>query len=177
MKIVVASQNPVKVNAALRGFEKMFPGEQFEIEGVSVASGVNDQPRSDEETLQGALNRVSNAHREHPDADFYIGIEGGIEEKNGEMEVFAWVVAKSKDGRIGRGRAGTFFLPQKMAELIRQGKELGEVDDIVFGRTNSKQKDGTVGALTGDMIDRTEYYVHPMILALIPFKNEALYKE
>ena len=123
------------------------------------------------------MNRVEAAQREHPVADFWVGIEGGVEEKSGEIEVFAWIVVKSKDGRIGKGRAGTFFLPPKMAELVRQGKELGEVDDIVFGRTNSKQRNGTVGALTGDVIDRTEYYIHPIILALIPFKNEELYKK
>jgi inosine/xanthosine triphosphatase len=177
MKIVVASKNPVKMNAAARGFEKMFPGKFFEVEGVPVPSGVGDQPKTDSETILGAMNRIGAAYEKNPSADFYVGIEGGIEEKDGEIEVFAWIVVKSKDGRTGKGRAGTFFLPEKMAELIRQGKELGEVDDIIFGRTNSKHINGTVGVLTDDVIDRTEYYVHPVILALIPFKNEALYFE
>jgi inosine/xanthosine triphosphatase len=177
MKIIVASKNPVKVDAVSRGFGRMFAGERFEVEGISVPSGVSDQPKGDEETLEGALRRLENACRERPDADFYAGIEGGIEERGQEMGVFAWIVVKSKDGRIGKGRAGTFFLPSKMAELIRQGKELGEVDDIIFGRTNSKHQNGTIGALTSNVIDRTEYYVHPVVLAIIPFKNEELYEK
>lgn len=177
MKIIVASTNPVKVNAASVGFEKMFPNEYFEVEGVSAASGVGDQPKNDAEILAGATNRAEASRRDHPSADFYVGIEAGIEEKGGEMEVFAWVVVKSKDGRTGKGRAGTFSLPEKMAALIRQGKELGEVGDVIFGRTNSKQQNGTVGILTGNAIDRTEYYVHPVVLALIPFRNEELYKK
>jgi len=61
--------------------------------------------------------------------------------------------------------------------LIRQGKELGEADDIVFGRSNSKQENGAVGLLTDNAIDRAQLYEHAMILALIPFKNEALYPD
>ncbi len=46
---------------------------------------------------------------------------------------------------------------------------------MVFGRTNSKQGNGAVGLLTGDVIDRAAYYVHAVILALIPFRNPELY--
>lgn len=174
-KIIVASKNPVKINAVLIGFQKMFPNEQFEITGVSVLSDVSDQPKSDSETFLGAKNRADNACKQNPDADFCVGIEGGIEEKNSEMEVFAWVVIRVKDNGFGKGRTGTFFLPPKIAELIRQGKELGEADDIVFGRNNSKQKNGAVGILTDNIIDRTKYYTDTVVLALIPFKNKQLY--
>src|ERR1700690_550709 len=120
-KIVVASKNPVKLNAALEGFKKMFPVEEFEVEGIAVASGVGDQPMNNEETFQGAWNRTENASKETV-ADFWIGIEGGIEEKKSEMEVFAWIVVKSKDGNYGKGKTGTFFLPKQIVELIKQGK-------------------------------------------------------
>ena len=53
--------------------------------------------------------------------------------------------------------------------------ELGEADDIVFGQSNSKQKSGAVGLLTGDIIDRKSLYEEAVVLALIPFKNEELY--
>jgi non-canonical (house-cleaning) NTP pyrophosphatase len=59
--------------------------------------------------------------------------------------------------------------------LIKEGKELGEADDIVFQKENSKQKTGAVGLLTGNVLDRTSYYKEAIILALIPFKNKDLY--
>jgi inosine/xanthosine triphosphatase len=173
-KIVVASKNPVKLNAALAGFHKMFPTEEFEVEGIVVPSGVRNQPMEDGETLEGARNRTENASKETA-ADFWVGIEGGIEEKGSGMEVFAWIVIKSKNGKYGRGRTGTFFLPEQVVELIKQGKELAEADDMVFKRTNSKNTNGSVGILTGDVIDRTKYYTEAVVLALIPFKNENLY--
>lgn len=176
-KIIVASKNPVKIGAALDGFNQMFPGEEFEIEGVSGVSGVSDQPMSNAETLQGARQRVESAHVAYPLADFWIGIEGGIEEAQNEMEAFAWIVVKSKEGNVARGRTGAFFLPPRVAELVREGKELGEADDIVFGRTNSKQDNGAVGLLTDNAIHRRHYYTHAIILALIPFKKKDLYFE
>lgn len=174
-KIIIASKNPVKTNATLSGFQKMFPSETFEIISVSVSSNVDNQPKNDYETFQGAWNRADNASKEINDADFWVGIEGGIEEKNSEIEAFAWVIIKSINKKIGKGRTGTFFLPQKIAELIKQGKELGEADDIVFGRTNSKQENGAVGILTDNVVDRTKYYTEAVVLALIPFKNKELY--
>jgi inosine/xanthosine triphosphatase len=175
--IAVASHNPVKIQATLGGFRRMFPGEEFSAETVSVPSSVRHQPLSDAETLQGALNRADEAAIRHSDADYWVGIEGGVEEAAGgkEMTSFAWVVVRDR-GLVGRGRTGTFILPPAVADLIRQGQELGEADDIVFGCLNSKQQNGAVGLLTGDVIDRTQLYEMAVILALIPFKNVTLYE-
>ncbi len=175
MRVVVASKNPVKIEAALLGFKKMFPKEKFEVSSVSVSSFVSEQPRSDSETLLGALNRANGASEKILDADFYVGIEGGIEDLGEEMVSVAWAVVKSKDGRIGKGRGGTYFLPKKIAQLIRAGKELGEADDIVFGRSNSRESNGAVGILTNNVIDRKSRDSDATILALIPFKNKELY--
>jgi inosine/xanthosine triphosphatase len=175
MKIVVASKNPVKLQAALNGFTKMFPTEKHTVEGVSVDSGVSDQPATDAETYQGAYNRALNASRAVPDADFWVGLEGGIEAKAADMEAYAWMVVRSSSGQIGKGKTGTYFLPPAAAELIRQGKELGEVSDILFDTVNSKHDTGTTGLLTGGILDRTEFYSAAIIFALIPFKNPALY--
>lgn len=175
-KLVVASTNPVKLSAARAGFEKMFPHEAVEVRGVSVASGVSDQPKSDREVFQGAWNRAHGASDTAGDGDFWIGIEGGVEDGHDGMEAFAWTVVKSKAGACGRGRTGAFLLPPQIANLIRQGKELGEADDIVFGRTNSKQENGAIGILTDNAIDRAKFYADAVALAFIPFKNKHLYE-
>lgn len=196
LTIIVASTNPVKIQSVRDGFQAMFPGEELIVEGIAVSSNVSHQPMTDKETKTGAMTRVLNAKLARPDADYWAGIEGGtsdvpaesdsaqaafdaggVEESHGYMEAFAWVVIESKTGVVGKGRTGTFMLPPPVADLIRQGKELGEADDIVFGQTNSKQKMGSVGLLTGNVIDRTAYYTHAVILALIRFtpQNKSLY--
>ena len=173
-KVIIASKNPVKIQAVQDGFEKMFPDQAFEFVSVSIPSNVSGQPLCSDETFLGAKNRADNASNEVKDADFYVGIEGGVEHVESEMEAFAWVVIKSA-GKYGKARTGTFFLPKQVVELIKEGKELGEADDIVFKRNNSKQKNGAVGILTGDVIDRTKYYTEAVILSLIPFKNVDIY--
>jgi inosine/xanthosine triphosphatase len=172
-RIVVASANPVKIAAALDGFRRMFPQDEFTAQGISVASGVSAQPMTDAETLQGARNRAANAREQIPDADYWIGLEGGVQDLNGEMECFAWMFV-SDGTRTGKARTATFALPSEIARLVRQGMELGHADDLVFGRANSKQQNGSVGLLTDDAVDRTAYYVQAVILALIPFKNPTL---
>lgn len=173
-EIVVASRNPVKVEATKHGFERIFPGDRFELRQVSVPSGVSDQPESDGETLQGANQRAQNARIECPDATYWVGIEGGIEDSSRGMRAFAWVVVLAENG-LGRGHSGGFFLPDRVADLVRQGKELGEADDIVFGRQNSKQQEGAIGLLTHGAMDRRELYEHAVVLALVSLRNPELY--
>ncbi len=173
--VMVASKNPVKIRAALLGFERMFPAESFSAESVSVPSGVSLQPMTDAETLAGARNRARNAREKHPDADFWVGIEGGVDEIGGEMHAFAWVVILRGEKGYGEARSASFLLPRVLVELIQQGVELGEADDRVFGRQNSKQENGAVGLLTGDVVDRLGLYVMPVELALIPFCNQDLF--
>lgn len=174
--IVVASKNPTKIRAAEQGFVQLLPGS-YEVRGVSVPSGVPDQPFSDEETLRGAENRVKNARDEEPDADYWVGIEGGVHSEKpneGAIQSFAWIVVTSKQGRTGKARTAAYNLPEETASLLRQGMELGHADDAVFGKSNTKHHSGSVGLLTDDVVDRTSYYVQAVILALIPFKNSKL---
>jgi len=173
-KVIVTSGNPVKLEATKRGFEKMFPEGKFEFIIMSSPSDVPEQPVGDEETFQGAKNRIRNAQKKNPEAEFYVGIEGGIDLKEKATEVFAWIIVESK-GKIGKSRTATFCLPEKMNDLLKEGKEVGEVSDIISGIKNSKQKGGSVGILTNGIIDRTKYYEDSVALALIPFKNETLY--
>ncbi len=168
-RIVVASRNPVKMEAVQRGFRRWFPTTGLTFENVDVPSGVSVQPIGDEETRRGARQRAANAAQAFPHADFWVGIEGGVAWWGNDLLSFAWVAVQHKNGSLGEARSGTFMLPPAVAALVRQGYELGEADDRVFGQHNSKQKMGAVGLLTDGLIDRTALYEHAIILALAPF--------
>jgi inosine/xanthosine triphosphatase len=174
LHIVVASTNPVKIRAALGGFQDAFPERVFRVSSLDVPSGVADQPRTDAETLRGAEARAARAMVASPTADIWVGIEGGVADIDERLAAYAWVVVRSRD-RTGKARTGTFFLPEAVARLVRDGLELGEADDRVFGCTDSKREGGAVGLLTGGAIDRAALYRHAVTLALIPFRNAALY--
>ncbi len=131
---------------------------------------------SDHETFMGAWNRAENLKKTYPDGDYWVGIEGGIEELHDTMHAFAWMVVINQE-ISGQARTATFPLPEKIKSLVNQGMELGHADDLVFQRSNSKQNDGAVGILTGGLIDRTHYYEHALVLALIPFLNQQIYRK
>lgn len=174
-KVVVGSANPVKIAAAKNGFEKMFKEEQFEVVGVNVDSGVPDQPFGDEETLQGAKNRAKAAAEVVPDADYSVGMEGGIMERDDGWVTCAWHVVMSGGEVIGRAKTAEVFLPKKTVELVKQGKELSHANDEVFGMENSKHSEGMTGILTGGLLPRAVYYETAFYLALAPLKHKAIY--
>lgn len=172
--IIVGSKNPVKIACTDSAFHQAFPGS-FLVEGLNVSSGVSDQPYGDLETYEGAYNRAVNSKNVFPEADYWVGIEGGVDLVEGEMNAFAWVVVLDREGKLGKAKTSTFFLPQALVDLLEAGMELGEADDKVFDRSNSKQGNGAVGILTNGAVDRKEYYQQAVVLALIPFLKRELY--
>jgi non-canonical (house-cleaning) NTP pyrophosphatase len=102
MKVVIASHNPAKIRAAEQAFSLQFSEKVIDFIPTSVESGVRDQPLSDEETRHGARNRAQNAHEQHSDADFWVGLEGGIETIDGQlMAFFSTVNSKRQGGAFG----------------------------------------------------------------------------
>ena len=171
MRIVVASYNPVKVNAVLQAFETHFPDESLEIVSVNVDSGEGDQPDSDKATRRGARTRARRAKQEVRDADFWVGVEGGIEIADDQLMAFAWMAVQGPRGRFTEVRSATLPLPPAVKQLIEDGMELGEANDRVFATVNSKQSGGAYGLLTNGLYTRESVYAQSLILALIPFVN------
>lgn len=177
MLIVVGSENPVKLEAVSTAFAAIFPDASFEVQPAAADSGVSAQPLSDAETLRGAQNRAKAARALQPEADFWLGIEGGLQAIDSEPGTFlsyCWVVVLGRE-RSGRARSASYELPKRVGELIGQGMELGEADDAVFGVSGSKRKGGGVGLLTGEKVTRGQFYAEAVKLALIPFLNPNLF--
>lgn len=172
--VLVGSKNPVKISCTEDAFTQAF-NTSFLVEGIHVFSGVPDQPVGDEQTLLGAKNRAQNSQDVFPEANFWVGIEGGVDEDAHGMFAFAWIYILGKNGRKGLAKTGCFYLPKKVADLVKDGMELGKADDLVFDRENSKQSGGSVGILTRGVVNRSAYYEQAIILALIPFLNENIH--
>ncbi len=173
-KIVTASESPVKNQAVKDAFTEVFKKKELTFLSTSVPSGVSDQPKNNEETFAGAKNRAENAKTKIQDADFWVGIEGGIEKIKNETRAFAWIYIIS-DNKTGKAKTASFFLPKKITDLLDKGYELGEADDIIFNKKDSKKKNGAVGILTKNNVSRAQYYKQAVVLALIPFINNELY--
>jgi inosine/xanthosine triphosphatase len=174
-KVVIGSHNPVKVAVVKEAFAKVFPDMECDFVMHKAPSGVSDQPFGIQETRTGAQNRAASCAAAFPDADYCVGLEGGIEIIEDEYWVSAWMCVQDKAGRCGFGRTSAFLLPPPVTALIKEGVELSLAGDKIFNETNSGQKGGAVSFLTNNLISRKEFYLDAMVFALVPFLKNDLY--
>jgi inosine/xanthosine triphosphatase len=165
VNVVVGSMNEAKISAARIACTAVFG--QVSVSGVSV-SHTPDQPVTDAQTLAGAEHRAGAARLAWPGADYWLGIEGGVEHVAGELMVFAWIIALGAEG-TGRSRSSTYQLPQFARSAVESGHALGEVSAQVRGP--DWRKVGLVASLSGGLVTRSDIYVQPIILALLPFRD------
>jgi len=165
--VAVGSTNPAKIRAATNAFQKAFAG-QIRLVPLQVESGVSDQPKTDKEAFQGALNRAKNAQRKIK-ADYGVGIEGGIQKHKYGVFSNAWIAVVDKQGKVGRGTSARFQLPNKIIRQMASGDELGvAIDKLVSGR-GTKRRGGAYSALTAGRLSRAKAYEQGIICALMPF--------
>lgn len=175
MIVAVGSTNPVKIKAVRLAFRKVYPDKSWFIKGVEVDSQVSKQPKSDEETLTGAINRAKKAISKLK-ADFGVGLEGGLQKVKGEWFDKGWCVVVNKKAEMGIGSSVNVHVPKVFFNFIEKGLELGIADDIVLGTKNSKYKDGHFGIMTNLYITRTHGYTDAVISALARFLNPQFYR-
>ncbi|OGM28105.1 hypothetical protein A2962_02910 [Candidatus Woesebacteria bacterium RIFCSPLOWO2_01_FULL_39_61] len=175
MKIAVGSTNPVKIQAAKEAFKILWPKKKWIVEGIKVPSGVSDQPMSDAESIKGATGRAKKALKALK-ADFGVGLEGGLQKIGSKWFDCGWMVAIDKDGKLGIGSTVRIETPAKLIRLIKQGKELGEANDLYFKKENSKQGQGHFGLMTNGAITRAQGYRDGLIMALTRFLHPELWE-
>lgn len=171
LRVVVASHNPAKLDAARRAFADSFPGAVIEIVATAAESGVADQPVGDEETRRGALNRARGARRREPRADYWVGMEGGVETVDGAALAFAWMAVLGAGDRPGLARSATLPLPPAVCARLERGEELGAANDAEFGTVGSKRRGGAFALLSDGRFTREGVYAQTLCLALLPFVN------
>lgn len=176
MKVLVGSQNPVKVAAVKEAFSRYFNSP--EIISYATDSGVPPQPVNGE-TFEGARNRAAALlelnEQSKLNADYFIGIEGGIINVFDKWFALGLMCILNKKGLAGYGASPLFELPPSVIEKLLDGKELGTVMDEITGNENTKQKEGAIGFFTNGIMDRKELYVSGLIAALVPFNHENLF--
>ena len=177
MKIYVASENPVKINAITIAASDTYP--DVEVSGIAVPSGVAEQPMTDRETLTGSINRAQALKKlilakklsSTSEETLFIGAEGGVycpafAKNKQELWSTVWITVLDQQGEIYSASGARFRLPQTLADGILAGQELGAVMGTLFNDPKLKQKSGAIGILTQGFIDRTEEYVAIAKLAI-----------
>jgi len=172
MKIAIGSKNQVKIAAVKNVVKHFWP--DAEIIAVDVDSGVREQPRSEDEAVNGAKNRARLA-LERTGADLGFGLEGCTIDTAYGMFLTSCTAVVDNNGVLGVGFGGKMLLPEAVAKEIRKGRELGPVMDELTGEHNIKQKQGAIGIFTNGLMTRTDINEGAVILALARFINPRYY--
>ncbi len=168
VSVALGSKNPVKLQATRSAFKRLLSNTR--IHPVAVPSGVGVQPY-DREVVRGAVARAREARRAI-DADFGVGIEGGIVRLYGAKLLCACCAIVARDGERHLGYAPMIELPQKVLRMASKRLELGDVMDSLTGRRNVKQSEGAIGVYSSGAVTRKEALELAVLFALSPFVNK-----
>ncbi len=193
MRVYVGSDNPLKAEAVANVFRKVFKSEII-VELVDINLEIPKQP-FDDETLRGAIERAKRALK---DADYGVGIEGGI------IQFGSWLLAQGyrllaksrkpkatsqkpvsfsvqfcaiidKAGRLTVGHSSGFVLPDRVITKLKQGQTLGHVMEELSGLKGIGKSTGAIGFLSKGLLDRRELTEQAVLMALIPRIRPELY--
>jgi inosine/xanthosine triphosphatase len=159
MKIIIGSKNPAKIAAV----KNTFSYENSEFISLDIPSGVNEQPFSDEETIQGAINRAVGALKQGNGA-IGIGLEGGVQETSRGLLICNWGALATTDMEPIIAGGARILLPEEVAVRLRAGAELGTVMDSFAKQKNVRKNEGAVGIFTNGQVNRAEMFTHLMKL-------------
>lgn len=169
MKINIASKNQVKIDAVKEVLQTYPHIKDAEIFGIETKSGVSDQPKSLEETVEGAINRAKNSFQ---NCEYSFGIESGLmavpNTKTGYMDFTVCAIFDGKEYHLGLSSA--WEAPKAVAELMfKEGLDMSQAANKAGYTSNPEigSKEGLIGIMTKGRLNRKEYTKNAIISALI----------
>ena len=174
MIVAVGSTNPTKIRPVKAVFSKHF--KIVVVKGVSVDSGVDDQPMTDNAMYKGALNRAKTALKKVKGATYGVGIEGGLHKYSYGWFERSLIVIVNNKGDVGIGSSGGLALPDRIIKKIHAGKTLEEAADELFGTKKVGESIGMFGLMTNKVVTRSSGVAHGVAFALARFLHADLYK-
>lgn len=170
MKISVGTKNAAKL-AAVSEILLEYPHlAHAEVVGVEVESGVSAQPKSLDETIQGATNRARAAFN---GCNFSIGLESGLmavsAAKSGYMDVCVCVIFDGSEFHLGLSSAWEFPDKRIIARVISEGIDMSQAVNLMGLTSNPQigQAEGVVGIASNGRLNRKEYTKEALRTALI----------
>lgn len=163
-KLYLGTTNKAKVSAV----EEVLPN--YQIIACKVNSNVSNQPFSDEETIQGALNRAMSL----PKDGLRLGLEAGVTFHNDIMYLINWGVLIDEKDNVYYAGGTRIPLPEFVKERLKtRTVELAEVMEEYTKINDVRSHQGAIGVLTNNQVTRKEIFTHIVKLLY----GQYLYKE
>jgi inosine/xanthosine triphosphatase len=169
--VAVGTNNDVKLSAVRNIFQRLH--KSVELKKVPTSSGVSAQPWGSD-TITGAKNRAAAALKAEPDAHFGVGIEAGLFRMEPIDEIFdvQYCAIQDRGGRITIGHGPGFYYPEKVITKVNQEKTVGEAMDELTGISEIGHKQGAIGYLTKNLLNREGLTEGAVIMAMVPRISE-----
>lgn len=164
MKIVLGSTSQSKVEI----LKNVLKNDQIDAEiiPIEVDSGIADQPLDEKTTIQGAVNRATNAISNfNEELDLSIGLEGGLVFIN---DIYYLVCAASiidKDGNKYIGISKKIPLPKIVSGKVKEGEQFGIVIRE-FEATLEESESQELKDLVKELISREQSFTEAIKIAL-----------
>ena len=187
IKVLVASKNPIKIQATKEAFDEYFPDVKITSIDINNLDPKNDfkkqlqwmnQPVGELETCEYSQERVKLIKNNYPNFDYYIGLEGGITQTRfGSYRIIVFCTI-ADPVHIETVRGCEIPLPIHWYEALTADPllELGNIVEEASGIQNIKQKQGAIGFFTHNKINRKDILKETLIMCLIPFQNKTLFQ-
>ena len=147
LKVAIATASREKIDGITKAISRFYNLELPEIEicYASVESGVPSQPFN-EETYEGALNRVNSIRKKFKEMDLYISCEAGIESTFKQyFNVQVICIFEKKSQMYFWGKSAGWQIPSSDIEIIKattldaylRGKGITSIEELL-GTSNSR---------------------------------------
>lgn len=151
--VVIGSTNRIKIGACRKVLEPF----GYQVIGKEVDSMVSDQPKTDEETIQGAVQRAFNLQEGY----LRIGLEAGVTYQSGVLYLVNWGALVDENENVFLAGGTRIPLPKVIEQLIMQdGLELSDAMEEYFHQINIKHNEGAIGYFTSNLVVREEIFIH-----------------
>lgn len=166
----VGSENKAKVDAVAEILSEYLHLAHAKVKRTRTHSGVSDQPKTLDETVEGAMNRARAAFF---DCDYSVGIESGLmpvsNTKSGYLDVCAAAIYDGVEFHLGLSSAWEFPDKEIIRSMIDEGLDMSQAINKAGLTKNPAigSEEGAIGIMTKGRIDRKEYTKQALRMALI----------
>ncbi len=154
---MVGSYNKAKLNAVKNTFL------DADIQSVEVESDVSAQPRTDEETREGAINRAF-ASKGLKENSYGIGLEGGVMRIDHQLFLCNWGALVTPSNVCYTASGARIPLPLEITKPLLNGRELGDIMEEWTANKDIRHHQGAIGIFTNERVSREEMFTHVVLL-------------
>lgn len=175
MLFALGTTNTPKTNAIHEALSScpFILGHDVKIQGYKVASGVSDMPLTLSDLREGAKNRAQEVRRLCPEANFFVGMEGGVyQDSEGEEYWLTGIVYMENEAGEGHfGYSCHMPVPTEVVQKLHDGsgRDLEQIMHEIAGVENIGDHAGSFALWSDNMLTRTDQFRLATQCAIVPF--------